>query len=192
MGFFDKLNQIADAAGDKISGAFTNENKQFVFNDIPTSLDQLKALKEADMKDPFGVAALTVLALCVYPEDKETCFQMLDYLNGPETVSERLKQFMRDRFMDGNDYVPRSYLKGATPDNNYTPSSPYTVVVSSGAHSKDQLNEGYMVLFLTSGGADSPRMIKLRNKPSTGEWFIWDFEGALASIRAPKKDNPWA
>ena len=49
-----------------------------------------------------------------------------------------------------------------------------------------------MTLFIKSGGADSPRMIKLRNKPSTGEWFVWDYVGLLSGVKTPVSQNPWA
>ena len=42
-----------------------------------------------------------------------------------------------------------------------------------------------------SGGADSPRQIRLRTKPSTGEWFLWE-QFILSDIRPPKSADPWA
>jgi hypothetical protein len=43
-----------------------------------------------------------------------------------------------------------------------------------------------------SSGADTPRQIVLRNKPSSGQWFVWNYSGILSDIRTPVKDNPWA
>jgi hypothetical protein len=31
----------------------------------------------------------------------------------------------------------------------------------------------------------------MRLKPSTGEWYLWEYEGLLAGIRIPAKDDPW-
>ena len=89
------------------------------------------------------------------------------------------------------DYVPRSYFAGATPDNNYEPSEPYTIKFFENPYARDNIDEGYLTLQVESGGADSPRQIRLRTKPSTGEWFLWE-QFILSDIRPPKAADPWA
>jgi hypothetical protein len=42
---------------------------------------------------------------------------------------------------------------------------------------------------MTSGGADSPRQIKLRRKGE--QWFLWE-QFLLPDIRKPESSNPWA
>ncbi|MBP5617913.1 MAG: hypothetical protein J6X61_02020, partial [Clostridia bacterium] len=49
----------------------------------------------------------------------------------------------------------------------------------------------WATLQLRSAGADSQRPLKLRKKPSTGEWFLNEVT-CLADIRAPKSADPWA
>lgn len=193
MGLFDNLqNAVAGAAN--ASGAATGglqlQRKNVVFQEMPETLEQMKALPQASMKDPFDVAALTVAALCVYPSNKEESIKMLNYLKGPQPLSPMEVAFIADRFRDA-DYVPRSYLKGATPQNNYIPERPYSVEIYELAHSRDNFKDGYLILNLNSGGADSPRQIKLRTKPSTGEWFLWE-QFILVGIRVPVAANPWA
>ena len=192
MGFFDSLKK---AAGDVATGAVNalgNQKKEFVFEAIPTTLDELKARPEANLQDPFGVAALTAVALNLYPVNADLCLAMLNFLKGPESLSPMDASFIKDRFMDG-DYVPRSYFKGATPANSYEPSTPYTVEVTQTSHSKD-MGADYFTLYLQSGGADSPRPVSFRKKASTGEWFLWSdsYKGLLAGIRIPAAANPWA
>ena len=51
--------------------------------------------------------------------------------------------------------------------------------------------EGYHIMDLKSAGADSARTVTLRNKPSTGEWFLWE-QTLLAGIREPNEQNVWA
>ena len=51
-------------------------------------------------------------------------------------------------------------------------------------------NEGYAKLFVTSGGADSPREITLR-LAKDGKWYLWE-QFILAGIREPESSNPWA
>ena len=49
--------------------------------------------------------------------------------------------------------MPFTYFVGATPDNNYTPPEPYTLVVESNHVSEEEA--GYMKLFIPCGGADA-------------------------------------
>ena len=58
-------------------------------------------------------------------------------------------------------------------------------------YSRSNISEGYLTLQVNSGGADSPRQIKLRSKPSTGQWFLWE-QFLLADIRQPVAADPWA
>ena len=158
-----------------------------VFERIPTSLEEFKALPQAAMANPFDTAAMTVLALSVYPKDRELSLSMLDYLRGPRPLSPYEKQFIRDRFMD-NDYVARSYFAGAAPSNDYTPSVPYTLTVTENPYSYTEPN--YAKLYLQSGGADSPRYVQLR-LAKDGKWYLWE-QLLLAGIRVPESQNPWA
>ena len=95
--------------------------------------------------------------------------------------------FIADRFRD-SDYVPRSYFEGSTPTNDYTPAEPYTIVVSENPYSYQ--NEGYATLYITSGGADSPRSVQMR-KAKDGKWYLWE-QFFLVGIRQPESANPWA
>ncbi|MGI6072980.1 MAG: DUF6935 domain-containing protein [Lachnospiraceae bacterium] len=164
--------------------------KTFSFKTLPADCEELTKWPGFDLGDPYCVAAMAVAALCIYPSDRNAAVEMLNHLKGPEKLSESQKQFIRDRFMDGKDYVPRSYFAGAVPGNDYQPDLPYTISVSDNPYSDE--NEGYKKLFVTSGGADSPRAIVLRCKPSTGEWFLWEFSGILSGIRIPESSDPWA
>lgn len=191
MGFFDKLKDQAVAA---VSGAVSKasaqagiKSKRIVFADLPETLEAFKALEQASLSDPFDTAALTVVALCMFPSDRELCYQMIDHLRGPRPMSGMDKQFIADRFLD-KDYVPRSYFEGAVPDNDYMPNAPYTITVSSDSHSYDE--QGIAKLFIPSGGADSPRSIKLR-LAKDGKWYLWE-QYLLAGIRQPESSNPWA
>ena len=116
-------------------------------------------------------------------------YAMLDALLGPRPLNGADKQFIQDRFR-GKAYLMRSYFKGATPKNNYTPSQPYTVDVQTNDYTYQQ--EGYARFLITCGGADSPRPMTLRKKGSTGEWFLWDYKGLLSGIRIPASEDPWA
>ena len=160
------------------------------FSALPESLSEMKALQESNLLQPQFTAALAVAALCVYPTDKETALQMLAFLQGPKELSVYDKQFIADRFR-GKDYVPRSYFAGATPENRYTPTQPYTITFFENPYSRSNIAQGYLILHVRSGGADSPRQITLRLKASTGQWFLWE-QFLLSDIRMPIADDPWA
>ncbi len=156
---------------------------------FPTTLDELKALPEASLNTPEAVVALTVAALNAYEKAPAESLAMLDFLRGPRPLSELEKQFLKERLGGGKAYIARSYLEGANPDNDYIGTIPYTV------HTKDSASqiadEGYRKFDVFSGGADSPRPVTLRHKPSTDQWFLWD-QILIVDIRIPKSQDPWA
>lgn len=169
------------------SGSNLGGTKTFTFNSLPKNVAELQRLPEAKLSTPYATAALTVLALTRYEESPEDCIEMLNFLKGPEDVSTYEKQFIRERLKDKY-YKTFSFFKGTRPDNNYTPTKPYTVTVSSNPYSFD--NDGWATLYLTSSGADSPRPVKLRKKPSTGEWFLNEIQ-FLSDIRLPANQDKW-
>lgn len=164
-------------------------NYTITWKKLPVTLEEMQQLPEAALQRPEHTAALTVAALCVYPENKEECIRMLNWLRGPRPLSVFEQQFLRDRFMDGRGYIPRSFFAGAVPENEYTPDLPYTITMSD-SHATIA-EEGYRIMDLKSGGADSARPVTLRLKPSTGQWFLWD-QMLLGMIRVPKSQDPWA
>ena len=85
--------------------------------------------------------------------------------------------------------MPFTYFVGATPDNNYTSTEPYTLVVESKHVSEEEA--GYMKLFIPCGGADAPHPVKLRQRGSDGEWLLWE-QYLLTGVRDPKSADPWA
>ena len=98
------------------------------------------------------------------------------------------KQLITEK-LKGKAYKARSFFNGATPENGYAPSAPYTIIVSENPYSFDE--ENWATLYVTSSGADNARPIKLRKKPSTGQWFLNDIQ-CLAGIRVPVEEDPWA
>lgn len=180
MSIFDKLKNAAQtAAGPK--------KETFTISALPESLDQLRALPEAAMATPFQTAALTVCALCAYAAEPNIGVEMLNFLKGPQPLSNYELSFLKERFAANPAYLPFSYFQGAAPTNDYTPSEPFTLTVEENTHSYDQ--EGYAVLYLRSGGADSPRQVKLRKKGE--QWFLWE-QMLLVGIRKSKSEDPWA
>jgi len=192
MSIFDKLKNTAmNAAKNAVNSAVQNignKSETFTFASLPESLAEMQSLPEASLDTPFKTAALSMCALCAYAADKQIGKDMLNWLRGPRPLSPMEISFLNDRFMDGKTYVPFSYFKGANPENDYTPTEPYTLTFTTNPYSDD--NEGYMKLFIESGGADSPRSIVLRRR-GDGKWFLWE-QYVLVDVRTPKSADPWA
>ena len=180
-------NNVAQNASQAV-GKGRNHTESFSFVSLPTSLAELKALPEASLNTAFKTTALCIAVLCNFEKNENSTWEMLDYLKGPEIVNEKEKSFIKDR-LRGKQYKTLSFFKGATPDNGYVPTTPYTITVSENPYSFDE--ENWATLYVTSGGADAPRPIKLRRKPSTNEWFINDIQ-CLADIKIPTKQDAWA
>ncbi len=203
MGFLDSLknqltsqvkreinkagNQAANSVAKAVKQA-SNHKETFTFQELPKNLEELKALPEASLDNAYKTTALCVLALCQYETDEAATIEMLNFLKGPETVSEAEKIFLRDR-LKGKGYKTLSFFKGATTQNNYQPTKPYSITVSENPYSFNE--ENWATLYLTSAGADTPRPVKLRKKPSTGQWFINDIQ-CLSDIRIPTEQDKWA
>ena len=138
--------------------------------------------------NPYDVAAQAVAAFIRYTENQAEGEALLNVLKGPEPLNAFGKQFLRDR-LRGKEYVARSYILGTSPENKYTLQAPYQVAVARNPYSFQE--ENIARLWLSSSGADSQRPIVLRRKPSTGQWFLWTYEGVLADIRQPKGASAW-
>lgn len=199
MGILDTLkgllsSEAKKAANDALNKAVSNIGKgknrdvKFTFAKIPTSVEELKAIPEANLDSPFKTTALTILVLANFENDNEATFEMLNYLKGPEPLSTMEKKFITERLID-RQYIVSSFFKGSSPENDYTPTQPYTIVATENPYTFDTENWGMMLV--TSSGADSQRFIKVRKKPSTGQWFLNDIQ-CLAGIRVPVSQNKWA
>ena len=203
MGLFDALKSMAgnaikreaatavnNAVKTAVSsvGKGKNRSEKLPFSAIPSNVNELKQLPAAKLESPFETVALTILALCRFEEDPDATFEMLGFLKGPESVSPYEKQFIKER-LSGKYYIPFSYFEGATPEDGYAPVAPFTIEVFENPYSFD--NENWATLWVKSGGADNMRSVKLRKKPSTGEWFLNDIQ-CLSEIRVPVSEDPWA
>ena len=183
-------NGITKEADRAVSSTGKGENRteSFTFTALPNDLAELKAIPEASLDTPFKTVALTIAVLCAYEKNPEGCIEMLNFLKGPSEVSTYEKGFIKER-LSGKYYKTFSFFEGATPENGYKPNEPYVIKVSENPYSFDE--ENWATLYVKSGGADNPRPVKLRKKPSAGQWFVNDIQ-CLADIRVPVAEDPWA
>ena len=196
MGLFDSItrqagNALGNAAANAVTGAVNEaarKRETFTFTTIPRSVEDLKALPESDLSTPFKTCALTMLVLLNYADDVNATIEMLNFLKGPEPMNPYQIQFLKDRLV-GKEYVVRSFFEGSSPQNNYIPTEPLKITGFDNPYSYPEA--GWATLHLNSTGADSPRQIKCRLKPSTNQWFLVE-NLALSDIRTPVAADPWA
>ena len=192
--FLNKLSSIAGSLGlnlSKVAKAVPgsgNKTKSFTFQAVPQSLEQLQALPEAALTDVYATAALVILALARWESDRSSAIRMLNFLKGPDDLSNLELQNISDRLTDGKAYKLRAFFEGATPANGYTPAQPYQVKVSSNPYSFPEDN--WATLYVQSAGSDNPRPMRLRKKPSTGQWFLVEIMH-LGDIRIPAAEDKW-
>lgn len=184
-----QVQGAVDGAVKEVIKKADSKKEKFVFQSLPSSVTELNTLPEATLDSAFKTAALTIAVLCNYEKDPEETIAMLDVLKGPEPTSNLEMSQIKDR-LTGKYYKPFSFFEGATVDNSYTPNTPYTITVYQTAHSFTE--ENWATMYVKSSGADSLRPIKLRKKPSSGQWFLIGVPPCLADIRIPKSEDKWA
>ena len=140
------------------------------------------------MKSPSGTAALAVVALKNYSVNKGEGKRMLTLLKGPAGFGGTEEQFIKERLGEGKEnYIVDPYLKSTNPKNGYTFEKPYIRISK-----EEKIDEGYFRVYLISTGADSPRPVLLRLKPSEGMYYLNEANLLLGQIRKPLKDDKWA
>jgi len=173
-------------AGQFSRGATGKGTQSLVFQSLPATLAEFQTLPQAQMQSPYETAAMFVVALSIFPQNRDASVAMINFLKGPEQLNLRELSFLKEQVTA---HLSRSYFAGATPQNDYAPSQPYTVVVSDNSYSfPDQTSAKLLV---QCGGADSPRPISLR-LAKDGKWYLWDHTALLSGIRQPESSNPWA
>ena len=160
---------------------------QITLQTLPAALSELEALPRTT---PEAVCAGFLCALKLFQTDRDAGVAAMDLLRGPRPMTPYDVQFLRDR-LRGKEYLPLAYFEGAAPENGYTPAKPYTLNVLPDPRPQD-VEPGYLRVYLKTAGADSPRPMKLRQKGSTGEWFLWEYSSILSGIRVPAALDPWA
>jgi len=167
---------------------------------LPTSIEELVALRDRIATEPQGGAAVFVVALMLHAENRALGAQALTVAVDRERLQESaagyrgfslrpadLKQI--ERQLDGRSYLPRSYLSGTRPAEGYaTPSLPWTILCSTTPTSGDA-STGVLKLFVPSSGADSPRPITVK-KNDRGIWKASEWSSLIVGIRPPAATSP--
>ena len=158
---------------------------QIILNELPQTAADFSA---ADLSRPEMTCTLFLAALQLYTRDANAGTEAMNVLRGPRPMTGYDTQFLRDR-LRGKTYLPLAYFDGATPQNGYTPLRPYTLQVLPDPRPQD-VEPGYLRVYLKTAGADSPRPMKLRQKGTN--WYLWEYSSILSGIRITVQDDPWA
>ena len=180
-------------------GAVTvTPQNQIQIDRFPESVEEFVALRNEIAHTPEGGAAMIILALLAYASDEEMGRQCLTVAvdrsglqesptgyKGWQLRTSRVQllasQLAKQR------YIPRSYIQGATPENQYTlPAPPVVLDLSHNRYSGDRDGDEFKV-YVTCSGAASPRPITLR-KNDRGIWKASEWSSLIVGIQAPPRE----
>ena len=174
--------------GQAITPDGANGTKAIVFQQLPTTLAEFMALPQATLQSPYDSVAMFVVALSQYTVNRDESIAMINYLRGPQPMSQLDLQRLKEQ-ASSYPYVTRSYFTGAVPQNDYTPSVPYKVVLGTNPYSFTTPNTAK--LFVHCGGADSDRPCSTR-LAKDAKWYVIEYSSLMMGIRKPESQNPWA
>lgn len=157
-----------------------------VFEQLPQTAEDLEALLALyPQSDARNIGAFFIASLVRYVDSSDDGLAMIDVLRGPRPMNDMDKNFLRDRLRDKT-YLPGAYFEGATPENDYTPDTPWILMVYDDSMDAE---EGYRYIQVATTGADSRRRITLREKD--GQYYLWEYSNVLTGIRIPASQDPW-
>ena len=162
---------------------------------LPTSIDEFLDLRDRVATSPEGGAAMMVVALLTFTEKEDLGQQCLacavansrlvegnQGYRGLQLANASLAR-IRTQIL-GREYLPRSYVSGAEPENGYELGSPpYSFECLRNPHSGDPAT-GRCKVFVASSGADSPRPVTVAMSDS-GTWKAIEWSSLLVGVRPP-------
>lgn len=198
--------EITNDKGQKEVIDVTINTYTYTFTTIPTNAEELKQYDITTPDGRYKTMALLILAYRTWtPTNPTDCEEMLSYLTNKE-LTQYYRNFLRDRMKadNGYRYLGNSYLNGATPANNYTPSKPISITLrqdtlpgKGNSISEDipyfestQTTPAIYRAFTDFAGSDSSRWVCTYKHSKTGKWFIWDqsWHDLLTRIKQPAGD----
>ena len=177
----------------------------YTFNALPRNIEELKTLEVNDreyFKSPHFVTALFICCLNRLPYNSTDTWEMINYLRthtatvGEDNImkisKDNTQNVVQNLLEDDTHGFPsvnglRSYFAGSSPDNKYTPTTPYqvTIVEKSDIYVTKDGNL-YAKLYVESSGYDDPvGPLKLR-KVEGHDWLVYSGESVFAKKMKPQ------
>ncbi len=153
------------------------------FTHVPTDFMEFERVYSDFLgKTPHGVMAMMPMAMELYGRDRdlgERCIRLINYDSNVSSVLSILRvKFNASEHAPENDtytqrYLPAAALKGATPENGYTPTEPYTVEMTASVNPHSDLKisgKGRVVyLYILGEGWDTrKRQVEVLLPPGNG------------------------
>ncbi len=162
---------------------------------LPQSIEEFLDLQERVAGTPQGGAAMLVVALLGWTNDRNLGRQCLAaaidsarLVEGP--AGARLQQLnsrelrLIESQLQAQPYLPRSYVQRTTPADGYRlPPAPYGFAFSQNPHSGDPATGTYKA-FVACSGADSARPVTLR-RDERGIWKANEWSSLIVGVRWP-------
>ena len=175
------------------------------FTRFPANKSEFNTIREQIGHEPQGAVALQLMAFEMYRRNKTTgekCIRLNTTSTGVTDMLSRLKElFSKDSYY-ARPYQIAAFLKGATPENGYSPQKPYTVEIEvSNAieyqYSNDYQTNALCLRVLTKGkdkGAEEVVVLKTAKpgETSNGSYFIvFNCPGLYAQVKQPSFTSPF-
>jgi len=205
----DNANKIVEQSVQQAHIIFTN-NGVDVF---PNTAEKLSKIDRSSTYDDLSNDKGRFITIAAYfaalkswtPETANEVYKMMELLfESPTTkvLEKRMfdnftKSFMRDNltkvFVENTPkykYIGNSYFDGATPYNEYTPTTPYAVTVEdyvyNGVWSDIYQTKIYRVVSRFEG-ADTERYLSLYQDPFDHQWYIFgdSYKAFISDIKNP-------
>jgi hypothetical protein len=168
-------------------------------DELPQSVEAFIALRDKVADVSQGGAAMMVVALLVYVEDEELGRQCLAIAVDREKLSEGPKGYngwqlrasdiwLLHSQIKSKPYIPRSYVKGAMPDNGYQLPGYFVFEFSDNPHSGDP-ERGTHKVFINSSGASSPRPVTVKRNDK-GIWKAYEWSTLIVGVQEPDDGEP--
>ena len=180
-----------------LSFSFINAQGTVKIKKLPTSIDEFVQMRNNIATSPEGGAAMFLVALKIYVENPELGKQCLVTVVNRNSLREgttykgyqllNTDMNLIERQMGHDKNIPNSYIKGSSPQNNYTVKLPYEYEFTSNRYSGDKIN-GPFKLFVKCSGAYSPRPMSLK-KNNRGIWKLSNWSSVLVGIAKPPIDD---
>lgn len=166
-----------------------NASGVVTFTNVPASYEEFESLYMHFLgKTPHGTAAMMVMAMEIYGRDREVgkrCIELINYPSNVKAVIPRLNdKYGTSPYAPANDsyhqrYLPAAVLKGATPQNAYTPQQPYTVEMKASVNKHQELqivgSGTVMYLYVMGKGWDTEqRSVEIIRQPNQTLYKIFN------------------
>lgn len=164
--------------------------------ELPGTEDAFRALMLEQIATPAGSAAMFIVALNLYVQNPELGRICLNMIRADEPIADAEIRANFAVMAEKHPTVPRSYLKGASPQNGYTvPEGPLVMLFK--LTNERTLKRKAKTVYVGCSGTGAYRPITLCSKPpryvhkrfgvrreyESDPWFVTDYPSLLLPVR---------